>query len=274
MNILLLGATGYLGTNIANRLSIDGHNLICVVRNTSNTKRLEQMKVKLISNELNEIEFKLKYECIDWIINGVCTYKSNETLYGDLLNANIIFPLSVLNLAVKYKVKNFATMGTSLPENLNLYSFSKTKFAQFGELLSKETGINFANLQLEMFYGGLFEPDDRFISSCSKKLINGTVLELTEGYQKRDMIRVEDITNIVSALVCSNYVKGYKNLPVGTGQSYSIREIIEFMKDILESNSELRFGAIPCREGEPNTCADTSWYKEIEYKLIFDFWDG
>lgn len=273
MKILLLGATGYLGGNIAYKLS-QNHDVTCVVRSTSDLSRLEQQDVHLISNEPGELELYFKRKNIDWVINAVCTYKQNDSLYGDMLQSNIIFPLSVLNLAVKYGVKNYITIGTSLPYEFNLYSFTKHQFSNFGKYLSVKDNLNFADLKLEMFYGGLFEPSNRFLSSCRIKMQKNEDVLLTEGYQKRDLVRIEDVVDIIDNLICSEYVKGYKVLPIGSGENHTIREIMSYMKNQIKSNSDLKFGAVESRENEPDTLADISWYKEINYKNIYNFWDG
>lgn len=274
MRVLLLGGTGYLGGNIVHKLVEDGYNLTCVVRNTSDTSRIEQLDVEFISSELTEIEIYLKHTSVDWVVNSVCTYKANNTLYGDLLSSNLIFPLSVLNLAVKYCIKNYITIGTSLPEQLNLYSFAKDKFGQFGEYLSRTDSINFADLQLEMFYGGLFEPDNRFLSSCKKKMRNNDIIDLTIGTQKRDIVRVEDVVGLISKLMASDYLEGYKSLPVGSGEQHTVRDILSYLKNKISSKSELNYGAIPFRSAEPDTLADISWYKDIGFEPRFGFYEG
>ena len=275
MRILLLGSTGYLGTNIANTLSAEGHEVYCVVRRTSNLQYLEKRKnINLISNDAGQIELTLREGNIDWIINAVCTYRTNESLYGDMLESNVLFPLSVLNAAMKYNVKNFMTMGTGLPEVFNAYSFTKAKMSDFGKFFSENEDINFVELRLEMFYGGLSEPRGRFLRSCADKLLMNEPLELTSGYQKRDIIRVEDIVGIIDTLMSSDYAKGYKILPVGSGEQHSIREIINYMKEKSGSASELKFGAIPSRAGEPDTLADTSWYDEIGYSMKYSYFEG
>ena len=274
MTILLLGATGYLGANIACRLVEEGYEVICVVRLTSDTSRLESLGVEFVLNNLEELELLFRNRQINWVINGMAIYKANDTLYGDMLNSNIIFPLRILNLAVKYSVKNFITIGTSLPKEVNLYSFTKEKFAEFGEYLSKTDGINFANLRLEMFYGGMFEPKNRFLSSCKEKMIKHEPVLLTAGNQKRDIIRVVDVVNIIVKLVEAEYVKGYMVLPVGSGEQYSIKDIMVAMKRNLKSESELKFGAIETREKEPDTLADISWYADIHFKLSYDLYSG
>ena len=275
MSVLLLGSTGYLGSNIAETLSDNGYHVFCVVRRHSDISFIKKIKnVHLISNDPGSIELTFDQEEINWVINSVTTYKPNEYLYGDMLESNVIFPLSVLNLAIRSRIKNYMTIGTGLPENFNVYSFTKAKFSDFGKFLSIKDGINFADLRLEMFYGGKNEPDSRFLKNCRIKLKNNEVLELTEGKQKRDIVRIEDILAIILRLLESNYVKGYKVLPIGSGEQHSIAEIVGYMKEKMNSDSELKFGAIPSRDREPDTIADISWYKDIDYKLQYGFFDG
>ncbi len=275
MEILLLGGTGYLGGNIARALSLNGHKVICVVRSTSNTDYLDNFQgIELVSNEFGQLELTLRRRTIDWVINGVCSYKYNDSLYGDMFQSNIVFPLSVLNIAMKHSVFKYMTMGTSLPEDFNLYSFTKHKFSDFGHFLSVKDGITFLELELEMFYGGHNEPTNRFMNSCYYKLINGEQVKLTRGIQKRDLVRVEDVVSIVLKLVEADCFSGYNKLPVGSGVQHSIKEIVEYMKKVMGSNSCLNFGSIPDRQGEPDTLADIDWYSNIGYSNQFDFWEG
>lgn len=275
MSILLLGATGYLGGNIASFLSDRGHHVFCTVRRKSDTRYIDKLKnVHLISSDPCSVDLTFKQEEINWVINSVTTYSPNEYLYGDMLESNVIFPLSVLNLAIKNQVENYMSVGTGLPENFNVYSFTKAKFSDFGKFLSIKDGINFADLRLEMFYGGQNEPDSRFLKKCQLLLERNEPLELTEGTQKRDIVRVEDILEIIAILLGNHYIKGYRVLPIGSGEQHSIIEIVEYMKEIMKSSSELKFGAVPARRSEPDTLADISWYKDIDYSLKYNYFEG
>ena len=275
MNILLLGGTGYLGGHIAKKLVDEGHNVICVVRNTSNTDRLEYLNIQFVSNEFGELRLVFKHNRIDWVINAVCTYTVNDdNLYGDMLESNLIFPLGVLNMGIKYGVKNYISLGTSLPSDFNFYSFTKGKFSDFGQYLCKTDDFNFADLKLEMFYGDTGRPKSRFIDICISKLLNNEELLLTSGYQKRDIIHVNDVVEIISRIIISNFVEGYKQLPVGTGEHHSIKEIVLYLKDEIGSDSELKFGAIKDRKNEPDTLADISWLKIIDYQLKYGYFEG
>lgn len=155
MNILMLGGTGYLGSNIVHALSDNGHNVTCIVRQNSKRGIIDGLDgVKFIMNDTHSIESELMANQYDWVINSVCIYRQNDSLYWDMFEANLIFPLKVLNLAAKYHVKNYMNMGTSLPDGFNMYSFSKARLSELGRYMSEHEGlINFAELRLEMFYG-------------------------------------------------------------------------------------------------------------------------
>ena len=105
MRIILLGATGYLGSNIAVSLIDSGHEVAAIIRPSSKLEKVHQ-SVKFIMNDSHEIERELQRTNYDWVINSACVYKEQ---------------------AAKYHVANFMTMGTSLPDEFNMYSFTKSK---------------------------------------------------------------------------------------------------------------------------------------------------
>lgn len=198
MNILLLGGTGYLGGNIARHFLECGCRVICTVRPESDYGQLEDLGADIVSSETGQIELVLRHGKIDWIINSTCSYKTNGTLYHDMLESNVFFPLRVLNLAVKYGVPDFMTLGTGLPDDLNAYSFMKAKFSDFGQFYSMQEGVRFADMQLEMCYGGEGEPETGFLKSCRMKMESDASILLTNGRQKRDLIRAEDAVGIMT----------------------------------------------------------------------------
>lgn len=261
MNILILGGNGYLGSKVVNYLLCEGCNLTCTKRETSDISRLEGKKINWISASVDAVEVAVGYNHFDWVINMACNYGRSTVLYDNVLEANIEFPLMVLNKAAEYKVKNFLTIGTGLPEYLNMYSFSKSMFSRFGAFYAEKQGINFYDLKLEMFYGA-DEPSDRFLSSVVYNMLMGMEVNMTLGTQKRDIIWVEDILNAVDMVIHAN-IPGYHEIPVGTGVAPSVSEIVEYIWQETDYCSKLNKGIIPMREQEPDCIADTSFLSSI-----------
>lgn len=256
MNILILGGNGYLGSKVVNYLLCEGHKITCTKRETSNISRLQGKAVKWIPASIDAVEVAMGYDHFDWVVNMACNYGRNTVSHDNVLAANIEFPLRVLNKAAQYRVKNFLTIGTGLPDRLNMYSFSKSMFGSFGGFYAEKQGINFYDLKLEMFYGA-DEPSDRFISSVVHNMLMGREVNMTCGTQKRDIIWVEDIVNAVAIVIHAN-IPGYHEIPVGTGVAPSVSEIVDYVWGETGFCSKLNKGAVPTRECEPDSVADTS----------------
>lgn len=274
MRFLILGGNGYLGSKLTRALLDRGHDVVCTKRPKADLSRLAgcEEHITMISASVDAVETEFAYEKFDWILNMVCNYGRGTVLYDNVIESNIVFPLSVLNLSVKYGITNFLTIGTGLPDELNMYSFSKRQFSDFGKFYAEKHGINFINMKLEMFYGS-DEPKDRFIPSCIIKMLQNEDINLTMGTQKRDIVSIDDVVGAVLCAIAAG-VKGFREIPVGTGEAPTIRDILTYIKKETVSVSNLNFGAIPMRRGEPDCVADTTELFDIGYKCRYDWKQG
>lgn len=265
-NILVLGGTGYLGQKVVKAIRKTGK-VYCTARRSI---KAPVEGVEYIKSDIAAIEQVFEKTTIDLVLNMACSYDHGLMLYHDVIESNISFPLSVLNTAVKFGVKNFITIGTGLPDDFNMYSVSKKCFSDFGRFYSKKHSINFANLKLEMFYGA-DEPKDRFIAFVADKLLKNEEIDLTEGTQNRDIIYVEDACRVITKIVGESW-NGYLEIPVGTGQAPSIREIVSYMAELTGSKSVLNWGKVPMRKGgEPNCIADLSVLSQYGIEIELDW---
>ena len=180
MNVLVLGGNGYIGSKVARELVARGENVVCTKRENSDLSSLNGIKdrIKWIPASIDGIGFAMQDMHFDYVLNMVCNYGRSNTLYDDVIEANIEFPLKTLNCVVEHGTNHFLTIGTGLPDELNMYSFSKKMFSEFGRFYVEKHGICFNCLLLEMFYGA-DEPNDRFLPSIIYKMINGDVVETT-----------------------------------------------------------------------------------------------
>lgn len=272
MNIIVLGASGYLGSKIVHSLIEQGHYVVCTKRNTSNINRLEDIKdnsgIKLIPATVEAIETILQYEKFDWVLNMVCNYGRNDVLYGNVIEANIEFPLKVLNTVVENGTGKFITIGTGLPDRLNMYSFSKKMFSEFGNFYVEKHGIDFYNMRLEMFYGS-DEPENRFIPNLIYRMLRGEEVSTTLGTQKRDIIAIADVVKAIEIVMHSD-IHGYYEVPVGTGIAPTIAEIVGYIWNETGQKSIVHKGAVPMRKNEPDCIADTKLLSQLgEWNPIF-----
>lgn len=272
MKIIVLGSNGYLGSKIVHSLVKQGNYVVCTKRNTSNVSRLEDLignnLIKLIPATVEAIETVLQYEKFDWVLNIVCNYGRNDVLYGNVIESNIEFPLKVLNMVVKNGIKKFLTIGTGLPDRLNMYSFSKKMFSEFGKFYVEKHGIDFYSMRLEMFYGS-DEPKDRFLPNLIYRMLDGGDVDTTLGTQKRDIVAIDDVVRAIEIVMHSN-IHGYYEVPVGTGIAPTIAEIVDYIWNETGQNSIVHKGAVPMRKNEPDCVADTKLLSQIgEWNPVF-----
>ncbi|MCR4746665.1 MAG: NAD(P)-dependent oxidoreductase [Lachnospiraceae bacterium] len=262
MNILVLGGNGYLGSKIIKLLcQRDGANIVLTRRKTSDMSRIEKIigtenNIKAIPASIDAIEAAMEYDNFDIILNMACSYGRKNTLYNNVIEANIEFPLRVLNCAAEKQIKKFLTIGTGLPDELNMYSFSKKMFSDFGHYYALYHKIDFFNLRLEMFYGA-DEPGNRFIPCLIDKMIKGEDVNVTLGTQHRDIIAVEDIINAILIVIDSD-LHGYHEISIGTGIAPTISELVDYIWEKTGKRSIIHKGAVPMRENEPDCKADIS----------------
>lgn len=262
MKVLVLGANGYLGSKMVHILLQDESiQLICTKRVKSDLIRLQDVindpRLKFIPATVEAIEATLQYTYFDWVLNMACNYGRSNGLYDSVIESNIEFPLGVLDKTVEKGTKKFLTIGTGLPKQFNMYSFSKSMFSEFGKFYADKHDIDFFNLKLEMFYGS-DEPWDRFLPSLIHNMLLGNPVNVTEGTQCRDIISIHDITDAVTKVVMGKMIGGgYMEIPVGTGIAPSVSEIVDFIWNETGRKSIVNKGAVPMRKDEPDCVADT-----------------
>lgn len=273
MKVVILGSTGYLGSRLVKKLvNLGNIDILCLKLKNDEAISLNDVKDKISLcdiDDINEIN-----GCYDCLINLCCRYISNDIQENEIYDANFETPKVVFEKFVTLGIRKHITIDTSLPRNVNVYSKAKGKYADYLFDYSKSNDrIKIINVKLENYYG-IGEPSNRFIPNTIIKLKNNDDIQLTKGDQKRDFIFAEDVIDILSKLIYLNDCPQYIDLPVGTGEDVSIKELIEYLKQITNSKSNLLFGAIDKRVNEPNTKADISLMKKYGLKCKYTWKEG
>lgn len=255
--IVITGATGYLGFKFLKNILKTNYNICVLKRENSDISKIKDLSgnIHFYNTDESSIHKLFVENDVEMIIHFATLYgRKGETIF-EIKEANLDTPLLLLNYAIVHGVKYFINTGTSLPYLTNQYSLFKNQFSECLEFFSSK--IVTINILLEHFYG----PDDdesKFISSMIGKMKKNVVeIELTAGTQLRDFIFIEDV---ISAYLCIiqnlNKFSGFNIVPLGSGDTVTIREIVEIMKEVSGSKSNLLFGKIAMRDNEL-LCSDS-----------------
>lgn len=252
---MLTGATGYLGSHLAEALLDAGHSVVVLKRKTSSLCRLESILPKVTLLDVDDLDFKILFKehgKIDAVVHAATTYGRNGESASQIAEANLNFPLKLLDAAVAAGVPVFVNTDTALDKFLNAYSLSKTQFAEWGSHFAGQRKIRFLNLRLEHFYGP-GDDDSKFtthvVNSCLK---NASELKLTPGEQKRDFIYIDDAVAAYMLLLekQESLPDWFVEFDVGSGEAVTVRQFVELVQQLTASKTYLNFGAQPYRAGE------------------------
>jgi GDP-L-fucose synthase len=248
MKILVTGATGFLGTPLCSKLEKDGHSIEKI-----SSKTCDLTKQGSIESAFGKQKgkFDMIYHLAAWTQAGdFCLYHSGEQwVINQRINTNILD-----YWAREQPQAKLVAMGTSCSydpsyelkeENYlkgipieSLFTYAMTKRMLYAGLiaLNKQYGLKYMQFIPSTLYGPHYHTDGRqmhFIFDLIRKIIRGKrhgepVGLWGDGYQKRELVYVEDFVNIMTDLSakCEN-----DSINIGGGEEFSIRH---FAKMICE----------------------------------------
>jgi nucleoside-diphosphate-sugar epimerase len=260
VNVLVTGATGFLGSQIVRLLSKQGFSVIGLKRSSSDLWRILDLldQVEFFNIDLGNVNELFKKHSIDVVIHTATCYGREGENLSEIIQSNLILPLKILEVGSSYGISAFINADTfynvkmTLPFGLNHYVRTKTDFIDYASNFSQRTKIKFVNLQIEHMYGPR-DSENKFIPQLIQDFLHARQeIKLTGGAQMRDFIFVDDVANAFEILIY-NHMEA-KDLAthyeVGHGQASSLREFLEKARELCGSDTILRFGALDYRPGE------------------------
>ncbi len=263
MRIVISGATSMIGAALANKLLENSHEVVAVVR--PNTKKTETL---INSSNLSIVECDMEdYADLDSLIQGKVDVAFSTAWNGtrgadrnnrEFQEENYNNSVSFLKAMLLKGCHKFLTAGSQAEYGLwtkkeklkeevtptpnTEYGKYKLKFYEYAKDYCKAKGC----MLIEPRFFSLYGPKDyegTLVISTIKKMLENKSCELTECIQFWDFLYIDDAIDGLVKLIENDVSEGVYNF--GSGYSVPLKEFITEMKKITNSNSELKYGAIP-----------------------------
>ncbi len=280
MNILVTGVTGFLGSHLVLSLLSEGHKVTGLKRVHSDLSRICKVSEKINLVNIDEIAIPLifeRYGPFQAVFHNATCYGRKGERVSRIVDANLSFPLRILEAALDYKTDIFFNADTVNAATLNAYTLSKSQLSDWAKLLCKDSKMRFINVKLEHIYGpgdDLSKFPAWILNECRQ---NSMEIKLTPGEQRRDFVYIDDVISAYSFMLreMERLGRGWLEIGLGSGVSVSVRYFVETIHSAVNSRALLNFGALPYRDGElMYSQADTKLLRAIGWRPLYSVENG
>lgn len=258
MNLLITGATGFLGSALVRHWLYEGNTITVLSKPSSSLKRLTGMEQSLQIAHFtsdNDVIQLVQDTRPDVIVHNACVYGRRGETAPQILDVNVRLGLLLIQGTLLTKGNRISFINTSsvLDPAVSIYAMSKQHFSQWGSALAKQNSsrLQFIDVRLQHMYGPGDDIDKFFglvLHSCQ---CNQDALALTEGRQRRDFIYIDDVVRAYDTIAKNlNAFSDADQIDVGSGEAPTVRHFVETIHSLTGSRTKLQFGALPYRENE------------------------
>jgi nucleoside-diphosphate-sugar epimerase len=263
--VLITGITGFLGAQIAENLILNNIEVVGLKRKNSDTWRCTEFKDKIhwvVIEEAGTFKDELLKHSFDTIIHGAwigveANHRNNWTEQAK----NVSFFIDLLEIAKIIGVKKvvflgsqaeYGTINDKITEDfktnaLNAYAATKSACFELFKSFCTINDINWVWLRLFSLFGEK-ENSNWLIPSLVNSMLKNNEMDFTLGEQKYAYLYVKDYAEIMRRIVTMEVESGVYN--ISSNEIRTIRSLIEDIKNIINPEFILNFGALNYRDNQ------------------------
>lgn len=285
MRVLLFGSNGLVGSSCKSIL--ESSNKVTELKNSNRKdtdlfdyiqtkKTIESFKPDLVINAAarvggilanNSLRVQFLLENLKINMNILESIISDKNIKVINLGSSCIYPLNAEN-----PIKEEYFMSGKLEPTNSPYALAKITAIELGDSISRQYGNKIINLMPTNLYG----PRDNF-SENSSHVIPGLIRRMYNaklnnedkfqiwgsGKPLREFLFAEDLADCIEFILDKEV--NYNLLNVGSGQEFSISQLANMIKDIVDFKGELTFDTSK-PDGNPRKLLDSTLINNLGWR--------
>lgn len=265
MNIAIIGAAGFIGTNLAIYLAKDSSKQITMIDSNlaffSNLKKLEIHNISYKEAEFSmnaDFDNQVKGQDVVYhLASTVIPGNSNKNI-AEELEQNVIVTVKLLDACVRQKVKKivfissggaiYGKKGTcpisedTVAYPISSYGVQKLAIEKLLYLYRYQNGLDYRIIRLANPYGPYQRPNGKLgvvTTFVYKALTEGVVEVYGDGTVVRDFIYINDAIRGIQKIVEGD--NDYRVFNLGAGQGVSVNEVISTIRDTICPDLKVKY---------------------------------
>ncbi len=293
--VVITGATGFVGANLARRLLEDGNDVHLLVRACHNPWRISSIRADVFLHEVDLRDAETLTSIIssirpEWVFHlAAHGAYSSQTDVRTMIETNITGTVNLVEACLKtgfeslintgssseYGYKDHAPSEEELLEPNSHYAVTKASATLFCRYTALHRGVRIVTLRLYSVYGPYEEPT-RLIPTFIRLGLNGKLPPLVSPNVARDFVHVDDVSAAYLLAASRPAAKAGAIYNVGTGVQTSLREAVETARRVLGIKAEPQWGTMPNRHWDTECwIADNRKIrKELGWSPVHSFEQG
>ncbi len=269
--VLLTGATGFIGIRVTELLLEAGCRVAVLVRDTARLSRLgaAAAHVQAVQADVAQAASVERVEprlAGDIIIHLAATGTDMAPQPAEVfIDVNIRGTATLMSLAQRGRTRRVVYTGSCaeygagarLTEQASLaprslYGFSKAAGWLAAVAVGRESGIPVTSVRLFTPFGPHERPG-RLVANTIRHALAGQDIPLTPGDQTRDFLYLDDAAEAIMAAAAAGPEADYEAVNVCTGRETSVRELVTRVLALMGDPVRPLFGRTPYRPDEPGS---------------------
>jgi nucleoside-diphosphate-sugar epimerase len=264
--VLVTGASGFVGANLARRLHGDGHELHLLLRDPSRAWRIEDFADSVAVHVADIADRAAAIRVVrsirpDWVFNlAAHGAYSSQTDFGLMVAANVTGCVALLDACVETGVEAFVHTGSSSeygrkdhagredeplqPESR--YAITKAAATHCCQLAARQHGINAITLRLYSIYGPFEEPS-RLIPALIAYGSRNRLPPLVSRRSAHDFVHVHDAVEALLRAASMKAPAPGAVFNICSGIQHDLESVVECARRLMNIDAEPVWSQMPGR---------------------------
>lgn len=273
MRILVTGAAGFIGSHLAERLTVLGYNVIgldCLINNYSkslkqlNINQLQTKGIEFFNLDLSQDDLGVITDNIDFVFHLAAQPGIDASVPFDSYERNNVIATNRLLEAIKdpKSLQGFVNISTSsvygsnaigdessVPKPISVYGVTKLAAEQLVLAESRNENIIACSLRLFSVYGPRERPE-KLYHKLIKCILNDEDFPLCKGSENhiRSYSYIDDIIDGIVSVMDNIEVCNGEILNIGTDEAITTGEGIKIIEEIIGKKARIKIE--PKRPGD------------------------